>query len=574
MQSMRTRLLALAMLVLTAIPGSAQETTKDIVQSRLIAPSDPVAYFARVQEGVRLLNAGKFEDAVQKLQSSVAEYPANGAVWIHLGQALRQANRPKEAIAAFEKGLQITSPWQPLQVRYYLAQCYLAAGDKEGAYRTLQTMLNVDQYVRKPDLYDDEGFKALKSEPRFMKLVGRIDTSKMSRSEGWRTDIDYLVSEIKRVNHLYRIQPLPEAFMTRYRELHRDVPKLTDEQILVGMGRMLAPLRQGHLTLALFPETKMPPLRTLPLQFYAFPEGIFIVGGDEENRDLVGCEVVKIEETPPAEVLRRIEEHASVENQMKILWGGMQGLGTVPILRGLGVVKPGREEVRLTLRSQDGKTFERVLGSVPAHQNRKLVPPPDVMAPLFVRDVRRAHWMEALPESDAVYVQVNQIAPDPGETMPEFGLKLRQSLADAPVRNVILDLRHNNGGNTATYTELLRTLVGHTLKEGNRLYVVIGRGVYSATSNLITDLERLATPIFVGEPSSGTGNQDGDESFTVLPYSGIRGFLTSVRWQYSHPWDRRTSLVPDIPVQLTARAYFAGQDPALETIVALIRRGD
>jgi C-terminal processing protease CtpA/Prc len=212
--------------------------------------------------------------------------------------------------------------------------------------------------------------------------------------------------------------------------------------------------------------------------------------------------------------------------------------------------------------------------SVPAQQNRKLVPPPDVMAPLFVRDVPRAHWMEALPESDAVYVQVNQIAPDPGETMTEFGLKLRKFLADAPVRNVILDLRHNNGGNTATYTELLRTLVGHTLQEGNRLYVIIGRGVYSATSNLITDLERLAKPIFVGEPSSGTGNQDGDESFTILPYSGIRGFLTSVRWQYSHPWDRRTSLVPDIPVQLTAKAYFAGHDPALETIVALIRRGD
>jgi hypothetical protein len=34
--------------------------------------------------------------------------------------------------------------------------------------------------------------------------VGRIDTSKMSREEGWRTDIDYLVSEIKRVDHLYR----------------------------------------------------------------------------------------------------------------------------------------------------------------------------------------------------------------------------------------------------------------------------------------------------------------------------------------------------------------------------------
>ena len=103
--------------------------------------------------------------------------------------------------------------------------------------------------------------------------------------------------------------------------------------------------------------------------------------------------------------------------------------------------------------------------------------------------------------------------------------------------------------------------------------MIIGRGLYSATANLITDLERLAAPIFVGEPSSGTGNQDGDESYVILPHSGIRGWLTSVWWQYSHPWDRRTSLVPDVPVQLTAKAYFAGQDPAMETILALIKRG-
>ncbi len=117
---------------------------------------------------------------------------------------------------------------------------------------------------------------------------------------------------------------------------------------------------------------------------------------------------------------------------------------------------------------------------------------------------------------------------------------------------------------------ILRTLVAHSAKEGNRLYVIIGRGVYSATGNLITDLERLADPVFVGEPSSGFGNQDGDESQVTLPYSGIHGWLTSVWWQYSHPWDKRTSIVPDVPVQLTAKAYFAGQDPVMETILKMI----
>jgi hypothetical protein len=321
------------------------------------------------------------------------------------------------------------------------------------------------------------------------------------------------------------------------------------------------------------PDTRLLHPKLVPLQFYAFPEGIFVIGADDKNKDLVGAEVLKIEETPPAEVLRRVEEHSSNENPMKILWGGMRPLGNVNVLRGLGVLKPGRDEVRLTFRGKDGATFERLLSPVPTEQNRKLVPPPGVPAPLFVRDVPRSHWFEPLPEYDSLFVQVNQVAPDPGETMAEFGLKLRKQLTDTPVKNVILDLRHNNGGNTATYTELLRTLVAHSTKEGNRLYVIIGRGLYSATANLISDLERLARPIFVGEPSSGIGNQDGDESMTVLPYSGVVVLLASVKWQYSHPWDRRTSMVPDVPVQLTAEAYFEGKDPALETILALIKRG-
>lgn len=573
MRSTRAIVTIFALTLTASLSATPARQGQDIVRARLIAPPDGIAYYDRVHEGIRKFEAGKYAEAVEPFQASVAEYPEDGTVWNYLGHALKHADKPKEAIAAFEKGLALTSAWQPMYVRYALAQCYLATGDKEAAYRTLETMLNEDQYVRKPDLYDDKAFASLRSETRFQKLVGHFDASKMSRTEGWRSDIDYLVSEIKRVNHLYRIKPLPETVVTRCKELKRDVPKLSDEEIYMGMGRMQAPLHQGHLSLALFKETRTPAFRTLPLQFYAFPEGIFVVGADEKNKELIGCEVLKIEETPPAEVLKQMEEHASVENRMKILWGGMRDLGTLPMLRGIGVLKPGREEVRLTLRTRGGSEMARTIGPVSEEQKRKLVPPPGVTSPLFVRDVLRAHWFEAIPESDALYIQLNQITPQPGETMPEFGLKVRKYLNEKPVKNVILDVRHNNGGNTATYTELLRTLVGHSIKEGNHLYVIIGRGVYSATSNLITDLERLASPIFVGEPSSGTGNQDGDESFTILPYSGIRGFLTSVRWQYSDPWDKRTSLVPDVPVQLTAKAYFAGRDPALDTILTMIKRG-
>jgi hypothetical protein len=168
-------------------------------------------------------------------------------------------------------------------------------------------------------------------------------------------------------------------------------------------------------------------------------------------------------------------------------------------------------------------------------------------------------------------VQVNQIADDRDETLEAFGLRLRSAIKDDRIRNVILDLRHNNGGNTFYYVELLRTLVAFSQQDGRTVYVIIGRGVYSAAANLVMDLERLAAPVFVGEPTSMTGNNYGDESEVQLPYSGIWAGVTSVKWQLGYPYDQRRSTVPNIPVVLTAADFFAGRDPAWESIAALCR---
>jgi hypothetical protein len=79
-------------------------------------------------------------------------------------------------------------------------------------------------------------------------------------------------------------------------------------------------------------------------------------------------------------------------------------------------------------------------------------------------------------------------------------------------------------------------------------------------------------PIFVGEASSECCNLYGDPVHVVLPWSRTEGELTAVKWQLSEPGDRRREMSPDVPVQLTAAAYFAGQDPAMEAVFRLIAR--
>jgi C-terminal processing protease CtpA/Prc len=224
----------------------------------------------------------------------------------------------------------------------------------------------------------------------------------------------------------------------------------------------------------------------------------------------------------------------------------------------------------LRLRLRNGRTVTRTVTGVDRPTLGKLPAPPDVATPTFLQHVSESHWFEAWPDRATIYAQVNQIAPDPDETLPQFGLRLRAALAESHTRNLILDLRHNNGGNTFTYPELLRTAIAFSADEDHRLYVLIGRNTYSAAANLTTELQRLARPVFVGEPTSGLGNQDGDEGFIRLPYSGLYATIAGVWWQLSDPWDMRYSQAPQMPVQLTAADYFAGRDPALDAVRTLI----
>lgn len=78
---------------------------------------------------------------------------------------------------------------------------------------------------------------------------------------------------------------------------------------------------------------------------------------------------------------------------------------------------------------------------------------------------------------------VNNLVDDEDEKLPELGQRLWTVLEKAKPKNLIVDLRHNNGGNTLLYPELLRTLIAFSREPGNQIYVLIGRRTYSATAN-------------------------------------------------------------------------------------------
>ena len=571
--ALRVALLRLALLAAAVSPLAAtalRAAEPPDLLANLAAPADGVAHGRRLAEAERLMEQQRWAEAEAILAGLARDYPLHGPTWGQLATARRRQEKWAEALPAYERVMAIQGPGLVYNARYWTAVAQAKLGRRDAALDTMHELVFTDAYLQRPELVNDPNFASLEDHPRLRTIAGRVDVSGLDRVAGWRHDVDHLVAEVKRNDP--GAGELPPELFRLAEELKARVPELTDHQVIAGLGRILHTLGRGHTALWLgYPGSRFA-FRPLPLRLWWFPEGLFVTSGREGQEDLWTGQIVAFDGVPTDEVLRRLAAAQSSESPLEVLWISPYLLTLPELLHGLGVARQP-DRVELTVRMLDGRTVTRtvpvIAGDAPQPVHR-LEPPLRGPAPRFLSHNGEMHWLDTLPERDAVYVQVNNVMNDEDETLGQLGLRLRGVLADPRWRYVVLDLRHNNGGNTFTYVELLRTLVAFSTGEGHRVFALVGRDVYSAAANLTTDLERLVRPTFVGEPTAATGNQWGDESQFVLPWSGIAGAVAGVRWQLSHPWDRRRSVVPQVPVPLPARQYFAGWDPPLDAVFRII----
>ena len=237
-------------------------------------------------------------------------------------------------------------------------------------------------------------------------------------------------------------------------------------------------------------------------------------------------------------------------------------------------VRPGR--ATLTLRDRTGAVTDVRLEGGPNRGRPKLAPPfgDTTRAPLYLKRVGTNYWFTRMPEVNAVYFQFNQVVNRVDEPLAEFAPKLLEAVKDPAVKNLIVDARHNNGGNSYLYPPLLRIFAYfQESSPDRRLFYIVGRNTFSAAQNFSTNVERLTNAIFVGEPTGSSPRFTGEGAIWFeLPYSRARASISNWYHQFTFWSDSRPWISPAVPVDLSSTEYFAGRDPALEAVFELIRQ--
>ena len=529
----------------------------------IVAPAEALSYRSTTVAARAAFDAGDYARAEQLFRKASDLYPLDPDNWRYLATSLRQQGKWAEAIPAYQQLIDRGGTFVG-SGRYWQAVGQLKLGQTDAALKTLETMIYFDHASDRPSLASDEQFKTLWGNSRFIALVApRPSAAAGDRVAGWRGDLDYLVAEIHRLTPDYRGRSLPMPTKHLIDTLRVNIPRFSDEQIYVAMSDILGSLHQGHTMMWGFSfdpgAIQRIVFNFLPVQPYAFPQGLFVVAAEPKYQALVGSRITAIGDVPIDRVMAQVREATSFGSEAEFAWTGPLRTMSVPLLVGIGAAERGKP-IMLTLE-QAGKTSQVQVEPVSAMLGQKL-PRRGVNA---VADAGKAPFeLSPVGDGSTQLVRFDQVLNGDAETLAAFGARVASVVSQDQVRSVIIDLRLNNGGNSFFYPELIRALTAFSTRPGRQVYALIGRNVYSAAGNFATDLERFANPIFIGEPTGNMGNQFGDEGKVVLPWSGLHATVASVKWQLSHPWDSRGSIVPQIPVATSAQDYFAGRDPAME----------
>lgn len=376
-----------------------------------------------------------------------------------------------------------------------------------------------------------------------------------------------------RQNHPNPFNETPEGdFQKQVDTLDQEIPFLTRDQVILGLIRLAARI-DGHTHI----QITQPALgyHVYPLHLYFFSDGLYVTDALEPYRSSIGARVVSIGHQTAAQLYPLLAPVANHDNDQTIQ-SILPLFYLVPeVLRAAGVIDdPARPQFVLESPNGERVTLNPAPISFDEYRSHwassSLVGLPPQAAPLYLSRRNENFWFTFLPDSKTLYLQYNQVqASTPsGQSISSFCQQVATFVAQNDVRRVVVDIRHNFGGEDQTYPPLLQLLTQNpAINQPGKLFVIIGRQTFSAAILFADELERDSHTVFAGEPTGGSPNFYDQTLPYYLPNSLIQVQISTLYFPGSAPDDHRPWIEPQLPVSLSSKDYFNQKDPVLEAIL-------
>lgn len=363
-------------------------------------------------------------------------------------------------------------------------------------------------------------------------------------------DLDYL-RRLPEADYSFTDEELA-AFNAHIDAMTQQAEELSEAEFLMGIARAAAITENGH-TNVLFGRL-VDQLNSLPVRFFWFGDGLYIVRARAERADLLGARVVSYEGLAPEALAAGLDPYFGGTPEF-LHFRSPLFLASPASLAGAGLIEPG-DSVTLLLETSDGarRSVELDVENTPTRSMRVNAHPLPITSrqeeesgnawayldvPLndqsfFHRNPEARLWEQDLP-GGGHYIRIRAIAGTREISLPDWLASVRERLSAQPAAYLVLDLRSNYGGDFTRAMGFARGITDLVRPDGN-VYILTDGGTFSAA---------LVTTAFAshaaGENGFITGSRAGDdEQFWAegggvmrLPNSGL-GVTVSTGY---HDWE-------------------------------------
>ena len=393
----------------------------------------------------------------------------------------------------------------------------------------------------------------------------------LGRDDGWRADIAALVPGMAAIHPALTHGVSRADLDGAATALSANVATATDDELMVGVLRIVAMVSAAGCdahTGAYVWGSGTYPVDSMPLRLWLFEnedgtDEVVVVDALPPYEDLIGARIDTIEGHPTADVMAAVDPIVPRDNAQTVRLLMPRFLLIPQVLRGLDLADDGA--ISLALTPVDGPATTVDIEPVPMAEYNAWAGPyglhlpadPDV---LYLSRIDDALWWEVLDDDETLYVQYNRVDALPATQVTDLAGVMDSAL----MARIVLDLRHNFGGELSELDAITPVFVDAAKRGPNRLFVLIGRNTFSAGSLLAARLERDAEATLVGEPTGGCPTIWSDPSDLPLPWSGITVGVAGDVAVGVDPSDPRLTVEPGASAILTVDEWLEGIDPGLE----------
>jgi len=390
-------------------------------------------------------------------------------------------------------------------------------------------------------------------------IVPAVIAEDYGASSKWVEDLEYLVDQLPEL-HVNLYDKITESeFLRRATDLKKRVPGLTDNEIIVEVSRLIASAGDAHTTLFYRPK------QSYPFTFRWFETGIVTLMTTENYRQTLNQKLVSINGVEIGEVVSRLKQVISHENQAWLKKMVPQYLVFPTYLNGLGVTEADRP-AEFTFIDENGDEFTVEVNPIEVASGASFIKDFEY-SPLYMKNQGELYWYEYLTDKKVLYFKYNLCRSNKDRPLNQVTAEMINIIDEGKVEKLIVDLRGNSGGNSGLLNPFIDKISqNEELNRSESIFVLVDRNTFSSAVINAMDLNNKTNATIVGEPTGGKPNHYGEVRYFKLPNSGLTVYYSTKYFKFTEK--DPSSLFPDREVRLTLEAFLNNRDPVLETVLS------